>query len=90
MDVKDDPTAMSCVESLLERYPALRRGESCQAVMRAREALTLFGLLEDPDAATLWVACADREVRLRLGLEVEVARLDPQSHSARSSLVRED
>ena len=81
-----EASAHSCVESLLRRYPALDRSESRRAVLRAYEALRLFGLLGDSDATGLWFACAEREVRLRLGFDVEEARLDPQPHGARARL----
>lgn len=84
MDGNIEAVAADCVESLLRRYPALDRSESRRAVVSAYQAVRLFDLLGDPDATMLWFACAEREVRLRLGLDVEEARLDPQSHGGRA------
>lgn len=83
MDANLEATARSFAETLLRRYPMLEAGEARQAVERSLRAVALFRLLDDPDAATLWFACAERDVRLRLGVEIEEARLDPQSHEGR-------
>lgn len=83
MDAYLGATARWYAETLLGCYPMLAAAEARQAVERSLRAVALFRLLDDPDAATLWFACAERDVRLRLGVEVEEARLDPQSHAGR-------
>lgn len=83
MDANVEATARSYAETLLRRYPILEAADARQAVERSLRAVALFGLLDDQDAATLWFACAERDVRLRVGVEVEEARLDPQSHEGR-------
>lgn len=83
MDADLKATACAFTETLLRRYPMLDAAEARQAVERSLRAVALFRLLDDPDAASLWFACAQRDVRLRLGVEVEEARLDPQSHEGR-------
>lgn len=84
MEGNIEAVARKCVESLLRRYPTLDRSESRRAVVSAYQAVRLFDLLGDPDATMFWFACAEREVRLRLGLDVEEARLDPQSRGGRA------
>jgi hypothetical protein len=49
----------------------------------AWEAVRYFGATDDAEMIDLAERIAERELRLRLGLEREVARLDPESHSGR-------
>jgi len=68
------------VEALRERYPALDAFEATDAVVRSHEAIQQFGLADHPGADRLLMLSADREARLRLGLERDEARLDPETH----------
>ena len=68
---------------LASRYPDLGAALALDSTLRAYDALSVFGLTDDEDAFTLWRTIAEREVRLRLGIEREDARLDPQYHPPR-------
>lgn len=49
-------------------------------VTQAWEAVRYFGAAADDSMVDLVGVIATRELRLRLGLEREVARLDPEDH----------
>ena len=83
MNVSVEGIRHAYARKLLHRYPGLQPAEAIQAVEWAYGAVALFQLLDDPDAPALWFTCAERDVRLRLGVEVEEARLDPQRHDGR-------
>jgi hypothetical protein len=46
-------------------------------------AVRYFGANADAEMLALAERVAEREIRLRVGLEREVARLDPEDHRAR-------
>jgi hypothetical protein len=51
----------------------------------AWEAVRYFGATGDAEMIDLAERIAERELRLRLGLDREVARLDPESHAGRTA-----
>jgi hypothetical protein len=51
----------------------------------AWDAVRYFGATDDAEMVDLADRIAERELRLRLGLEREVARLDPESHTGRTA-----
>lgn len=70
------------VTELRERYPQAEPPDVVRAVLHARNGLQLMqigDLAGDAMLATL----AERELRLRLGLETDDARLDPERHNTR-------
>jgi hypothetical protein len=75
--------AASVVADLRSRYPEVELEHAVQAVDTALEALLLTGLLEDPDGERIMRILSERDIRLRLGREVEQAHLDPQIHPRR-------
>jgi hypothetical protein len=58
-------------------------------VESAWEAVRYFGATGDSEMIDLAERIAERELRLRLGLEREVARLDPENHSGRRTAAAE-
>ena len=56
------------------------RDAATACVMQAWEAVQYFGASGDAEIVALAERIADRELRLRLGLEREAARLDPEDH----------
>jgi hypothetical protein len=51
----------------------------------AWEAVRYFGATDNAEMVDLADRIAERELRLRLGLEREAARLDPESHVGRTA-----
>lgn len=78
--------AHALVRQLRSRYRDLSETEAVQAVVRAYQAVAAFGLTGDDEADALWSRCAERDVRLRLGIDREEARLDPEAHPNRSTV----
>jgi hypothetical protein len=72
------------VDRLAAAYPA-RREIVAGCVESAWEAVRYFGATDDAEMVALADRIAERELRLRLGLEREVARLDPESHTRRTA-----
>lgn len=75
--------AASVVADLCSRYPEVEPEHAVEAVGTAVEALLLTGLLTDPDGERIMRVLSERDIRLRLGREVEQAHLDPQIHPRR-------
>jgi len=75
--------AASVVADLCSRYPEVEMEHAVEAVDTALEALLLTGLLNDPDGERIMRVLSERDIRLRLGREVEQAHLDPQIHPRR-------
>jgi hypothetical protein len=72
------------VERLAATYQVPREVVS-GCVDSAWEAVRYFGATEDAEIIDLAERIAERELRLRLGLEREVARLDPETHTRRAA-----
>jgi hypothetical protein len=66
------------VERLATQYPTLERHELVRAAASAMAAIESMSLGDDADAADLVAMMTEREVRLRLGLDREAMRLDPE------------
>lgn len=76
--------ASSLAAQLHQRYPEIAAGETQAIVDRAQEALLFVGLAGgDDDSERLLALIAERDIRLRLGIDVEQAHLDPQRHPRR-------
>jgi hypothetical protein len=67
------------VDRLAAGYPASRDVVG-GCVESAWEAVRYFGATGDAEIVDLVERIAERELRLRLGLDREVARLDPETH----------
>lgn len=88
MTTKD--TALDLVvERLIEEHDGITIDVARDAVARAWEAVGYFGATGDEDMIGLAHRIADRDLRLRLGLDREVARLDPEDHSNRGAAARD-
>jgi hypothetical protein len=68
---------------LAEYAPAASRAAVQTCVDSAWDAVAYFNSSDDSEMLDLAERIAERELRLRLGLEREVARLDPESHAGR-------
>jgi hypothetical protein len=66
------------VERLAVEYPAVDRHELVRAAATAVAAVDSLALSGDEDAADLVAMMTEREIRLRLGLDREAMRLDPE------------
>jgi hypothetical protein len=71
--------------ALLDRLTSEHAGvatpqEIAACVRGAWEAVRLFGAADDAEMVDVAARIAERELRLRLGLDREVARLDPEDH----------
>ena len=72
------------IDRLTREYaPAASRGDVEHCVASAWDAVVYFSSSDDSEMLDLAERIAERELRLRLGLEHEVARLDPESHASR-------
>ena len=70
------------VEALLDAYaPAATREAVTLCVAGAWEAVRFVGATEEEDITVLAARIAERDLRLRLGLDREAARLDPEKHT---------
>jgi hypothetical protein len=67
------------VERLAAQYPAVDRHELVRAAASAVAAVNSLALGGDEDAADLVAMMTEREIRLRLGLDREAMRLDPET-----------
>jgi hypothetical protein len=56
------------------------RQAATTCVSQAWSAVRFFGATADEDMIEMAAGIARRELRLRLGLEREIARLDPEDH----------
>jgi hypothetical protein len=72
------------VDRLATEY-SISRPVVTACVESAWEAVSYFGASGDSGMLELAERIAERELRLRLGLEREVARLDPENHTRRST-----
>lgn len=66
------------VERLAAQYPTLERHDLVRAAATAVAAVDSVALGQDEDAADLVAMMTERELRLRLGLDREALRLDPE------------
>jgi hypothetical protein len=66
------------VERLAVQYPTVERHELVRAAAGAVAAIDSLSLGHDDDAAELVAMMTERELRLRLGLDREAMRLDPE------------
>lgn len=78
------PDLVSLVDRLCAEHPQISRGEAAVEVLRARDAVGALFLSGAPESAGLLELVARRQLRLRLGLDREAARLDPEHHQRRS------
>jgi len=65
---------------LRDDYPQPDPPLVAQAVIHAHRGLQTVGLGDDEHAAELLATIAERELRLRLNLDGDDARLDPETH----------
>jgi hypothetical protein len=72
------------VDRLAAAYRAPREVAG-HCVASAWEAVRYFGATDDAEIVELVERIAERELRLRLGIEREVARLDPENHNRRAA-----
>jgi hypothetical protein len=63
-----------------EHSPLATRDDVTTCVTAAWGAVRFFGAGDDEEMLVLAERIAERDLRLRLGLEREVARLDPEDH----------
>jgi hypothetical protein len=72
------------IDRLVRDYaPAASRSAVQTCVESAWDAVAYFSSSDDPEMLDLAERIAERELRLRLGMEREVARLDPENHAGR-------
>jgi hypothetical protein len=75
------PRLAAVVDRLMTTYDGAATREAAMAcVTHAWDAVRYFGATDDESMVTLAERVAERELRLRLGIEREVARLDPEDH----------
>jgi hypothetical protein len=78
------PQLSTLVETLLDTYgPAATRQAVTLCVAGAWDAVRFVGATEEDDITVLAGRIAERDLRLRLGLDREAARLDPETHTPR-------
>src|SRR2546423_5042864 len=76
-----DNSRLAALSRRLHRvYPQAEPPVVVQAVVHAHRGLQAIGLDDDDQAADLLATIAERELRLRLNLDGDDARLDPESH----------
>jgi hypothetical protein len=85
MTIDATPDRMALlVDRLAAEYSATASREVVtMCVESAWMAVRYFGANADAEMLALAERVAEREIRLRVGLEREVARLDPEDHRAR-------
>jgi hypothetical protein len=72
------------IDRLVREYAPAASHAAVQACVEAAwEAVAYFNSSDDSEMLDLAERIAERELRLRLGLEREVARLDPENHAGR-------
>jgi hypothetical protein len=64
----------------MSRYPSASPEEVLMCVQHARDAVEFVGAADDREVAAVAEQIAERDLRLRLGLDREAARLDPERH----------
>jgi hypothetical protein len=65
-------------------YPAAPGPLVVASMSTCAEGIPVLGLVDDRDAERLLLSMTRLEVRRRLGLEVETARLMPEHHTVKS------
>jgi hypothetical protein len=82
MTTETAPTPLAHLVDQLaaEHGSAVTRDEVAHCVVSARSAVDYFGVTDEAEMVDLVRRIAGRDLRLRLGLEREVARLDPEDH----------
>lgn len=76
------PQLGTLVERLLDTYgPSASREAVTLCVASAWEAVRFVGATEEADITDLAACIAERDLRLRLGIDREAARLDPEKHT---------
>jgi hypothetical protein len=76
------PQLSTLVDTLLDLYgPAATREAVTLCVAGAWDAVRFVGATGEDDITTLAARIAERDLRLRLGLDREAARLDPENHT---------
>lgn len=80
-----DALASGVARALRRDYPELTTADLAVVLDQARAALHLFGLAGAEDMTWLFATVAERQARLRLGLDPEEARLDPRSRRPRTA-----
>lgn len=76
----DDEHLSALSRRLRDDYPQADPPVVAQAVIHAHRGLQTVGLGDDDQAADLLATVAERELRLRLNLDGDDARLDPETH----------
>jgi hypothetical protein len=79
------PALSAAIDQLRIQYAGdgATYGDVIQCVAAAWDAVRYMGAGNDVEITTLAGRIAERELRLRLGLEREAARLDPENHAPR-------
>ena len=72
------------VERLAQEYPTAQQHELVRAAASAMAAVESMALSDDDEAASLVAMMTERELRLRLGLDREALRLDPERRMSAS------
>jgi hypothetical protein len=84
MTIDAAPDRLSTLADRLSTEYSTSREIAGSCVKSAWEAVRYFGATDDTEMIDLAARIAERELRLRLGLEREVARLDPENHAGRT------
>lgn len=79
-DLSDNSQLSALSRRLHQDYPQADPPVVAQAVIHAHQGLQTIGLADDDQAADLLATIAERELRLRLHLDGDDARLDPETH----------
>ena len=79
------PALSASIDHLRDRYAGegATYGDVIQCVTAAWDAVRYMGADNDVEITTLAGRIAERELRLRLGMDREAARLDPENHAPR-------
>jgi hypothetical protein len=85
MTIDAAPARLSTLVDRLAAEYSTPRDIVNSCVGSAWEAVRYFGATDDAEMIDLAERIAERELRLRLGLEREVARLDPETHTGRGT-----
>ena len=76
-----DMTLAAIARRMQHAYPQADASSVVEAVLDARRGVGMFGMADaDGDAPPLIEKIAERTLRLRLGLDTDDPRLDPESH----------
>jgi hypothetical protein len=80
LEATPEPLVALIDKLMAEHGGAVTRDVAASCVTQAWDAVRYFGATGDESMVGLAERIAERELRLRLGLEREVARLDPEDH----------